>query len=51
MIMTDKTVGNGTIEKFLGEKPVLFYGTTIAVPAYHGLRAVLCLREVRGLLW
>ena len=34
LLVTGTTVVNGTIEQFLGEKPVLFYGTTIAGPAY-----------------
>jgi len=34
LLVTGTTIVNGTIEQFLGEKPVLFYGTTIAGPAY-----------------
>ena len=34
LLVTGTTVVNGTIEQFLGEKPVLFYGTTIAGPAH-----------------
>ncbi|HDZ90753.1 MAG TPA: hypothetical protein ENH37_08765 [Deltaproteobacteria bacterium] len=34
MLVTGTTVVNGTVEQFLGEKPVLFYGTTIAAPAH-----------------
>ena len=33
LLVTGTTIVNGTIEQFLGEKPVLFYGTTIAGPA------------------
>ncbi len=33
LLVTGTTLVNGTIEPFLGEKPVLFYGTTIAGPA------------------
>jgi len=31
---SDKKLVNGTIEAFLGETPVLFYGTTIAGAAH-----------------
>ena len=34
LLVTGTTLVNGTIEQFLGEKPVLFYGTTIAGPAH-----------------
>jgi uncharacterized protein (DUF4213/DUF364 family) len=34
LLVTGSTVVNGTIERFLGKKPVLFYGTTIAGPAH-----------------
>lgn len=34
LLVTGTTIVNGTIEQFLGEKPVLFYGTTIAGPAH-----------------
>jgi len=34
MLVTGTTIVNGTIEQSLGEKPVLFYGTTIAGPAH-----------------
>lgn len=33
LLVTGTTLVNGTIKPFLGEKPVLFYGTTIAGPA------------------
>lgn len=34
LLVTGSTVANGTIERFLGKKPVLFYGTTIAGAAH-----------------
>lgn len=34
LLVTGTTVVNGTIERFLGTKPVLFYGTTIAGAAH-----------------
>jgi hypothetical protein len=34
LLVTGSTVVNGTIERFLGKKPVLFYGTTIAGAAH-----------------
>lgn len=34
LLVTGSTVANGTIEQFLGKKPVLFYGTTIAGAAH-----------------
>jgi uncharacterized protein (DUF4213/DUF364 family) len=34
LLVTGTTLVNGTIAQFLGEKPVLFYGTTIAGPAH-----------------
>jgi hypothetical protein len=30
LLVTGSTVANGTIEQFIGEKPVIFYGTTVA---------------------
>jgi uncharacterized protein (DUF4213/DUF364 family) len=30
MLVTGSTVANGTIEKFMGDKPVVLYGTTVA---------------------
>ena len=30
LLVTGSTVANGTIEQFLGKKPVIFYGTTVA---------------------
>jgi uncharacterized protein (DUF4213/DUF364 family) len=34
LLVTGSTVANGTIDQFLGKKPVLFYGTTIAGAAH-----------------
>lgn len=34
LLVTGTTIVNGTIGQFLGQKPVLFYGTTIAGPAH-----------------
>ena len=34
LLVTGTTITNGTIEKFLGKKPVLFYGITISGAAY-----------------
>ena len=34
LFVTGTTIVNGTIEKFLGRKPVIFYGTTIAGAAH-----------------
>jgi hypothetical protein len=34
LLVTGTTLVNGTIEEFLGRKPMLFYGTTIAGAAY-----------------
>ena len=34
MLVTGTTLVNGTLPDFLGEKPVIFYGTTIAGAAY-----------------
>jgi hypothetical protein len=34
LLVTGSTVANGTIEHFLGKKPVIFYGTTIAGAAH-----------------
>lgn len=34
LLVTGSTAANGTLEKFLGKKPVLFYGTTIAGTAH-----------------
>jgi hypothetical protein len=34
LLVTGSTVANGTIEQFMGQKPVLFYGTTIAGAAH-----------------
>lgn len=34
LLVTGTTITNGTIEKFLGKKPVLFYGITIPGVAY-----------------
>ncbi len=34
LLVTGTTLVNGTITEFVGEKPVLFYGTTIAGAAY-----------------
>jgi hypothetical protein len=34
LLVTGTTIANGTIEKFLNKKPVLFYGTTIAGAAH-----------------
>jgi len=34
LLVTGTTIVNGTIEQFLSEKPVLFYGTTIAGAAH-----------------
>lgn len=34
LLVTGTTIANGTIERFLNRKPVLFYGTTIAGAAY-----------------
>ena len=34
LLVTGTTLVNGTIDQFLGHKPVLFYGTTIAGAAY-----------------
>jgi hypothetical protein len=34
LLVTGTTISNGTIEKFLNRKPVLFYGTTIAGSAH-----------------
>ncbi|MDR3569043.1 MAG: DUF364 domain-containing protein [Syntrophobacteraceae bacterium] len=34
LLVTGSTFGNDTIGRFLTSKPVLFYGTTIAAPAY-----------------
>lgn len=34
MLVTGSTVANGTIDRFLVEKPTVFYGTTIAGAAY-----------------
>jgi hypothetical protein len=30
LLVTGSTVANGTIEQFMGKKPVIFYGTTVA---------------------
>ena len=34
LLVTGSTVANGTIESFLGRKPVIFYGTTVAGAAH-----------------
>jgi hypothetical protein len=34
LLVTGSTVANGTIENFLGKKPVIFYGTTVAGAAH-----------------
>jgi Putative heavy-metal chelation len=34
LLVTGSTVANGSIERFLGKKPVIFYGTTIAGAAH-----------------
>lgn len=34
LLVTGSTLANETISRFLTDKPVLFYGTTIAAPAY-----------------
>lgn len=34
LLVTGSSVANGTVESFLGKKPVLFYGTTVAGAAY-----------------
>lgn len=34
LLVTGTTIANGTIEKFLNRKPVIFYGTTIAGAAH-----------------
>lgn len=34
LLVTGSTIVNGTAEQFMGEKPVIFYGTTIAGPAW-----------------
>lgn len=34
LLVTGSTVANGTVESFLGKKPVIFYGTTIAGAAH-----------------
>ena len=34
LLVTGSTIVNGTIETFLTDKPVIFYGTTIAGPAH-----------------
>jgi hypothetical protein len=34
LVVTGTTLVNGTIGQFLGDKPVIFYGTTIAGTAY-----------------
>lgn len=46
LLVTGTTIVNRTIEQFLGEKPVLFYGATTAGPTYNGLGPVLCPRQV-----
>ena len=33
LLVTGSTIVNGTADRFIGEKPVIFYGTTIAGPA------------------
>ncbi len=34
LLVTGTTISNGTLSAFVGEKPVIFYGTTIAGAAY-----------------
>ena len=34
LLVTGSTVANGTLENFLGKKPVIFYGTTVAGAAH-----------------
>jgi hypothetical protein len=34
LLVTGSTVANGTIDQFLGRKPVIFYGTTVAGAAH-----------------
>jgi len=34
LVVTGTTVVNATIDHFMGNKPIIFYGTTIAGPAY-----------------
>ena len=34
LFVTGTTMVNATIDNFLNQKPILFYGTTIAGPAY-----------------
>jgi len=34
LLVTGSTIVNGTLEQFIGDKPAIFYGTTIAGPAW-----------------